>query len=212
MNLPYTSSKELNKIDSLKSKNSSGYNEITTDILKISKHLIISPIYIVICNKMLAQGIYPERLKFSLIRPIYKRGDKSGASKYRPISLKHVFSKKFDKVICNRLFDHLNKNTILNEYQYGFRSVISIETASHMLLNEIPTAVNCRQMVRGIFCDLHKAFGCINYVVPLKKLKYYGVSGTFYNLVKSYLNGRFVCVFFFFSCYHSPNFLDAPCI
>ena len=57
----YTSSKERNKIiDSLKSKNSSGYDEIITKIIKISKPFIISPI-INISNKVFAQGIYPER-------------------------------------------------------------------------------------------------------------------------------------------------------
>ena len=50
----YTSSKEINKIiDLLKSKNSSGYDEIITKIIKISKPFIISPI-INICNKVLA--------------------------------------------------------------------------------------------------------------------------------------------------------------
>jgi len=46
-------------------------------------------------------------------------------------------------------------------------------------------------MVGGIFCDLHKAFDSNNHVVLLEKLKLYGVSGKFYNLVKSYLNGRY---------------------
>ena len=63
-------------IDSLKDKNSSGYDEITTKIIKIIKPFVISPL-INIHNKMLAQGIYPEILKFSLIKPIYKSGDKS---------------------------------------------------------------------------------------------------------------------------------------
>ena len=68
---PYTSAKEINKIiDSLKDKNSSGYDEISTEIIKISKPLIISPL-ININNKTLADGIYPERLKFSSVKPIY---------------------------------------------------------------------------------------------------------------------------------------------
>ena len=46
-------------------------------------------------------------------------------------------------------------------------------------------------MVGGTFCDLHKAFDCIKHDVLLEKLKFYGVSGKFYNLVKSYLNGRY---------------------
>ena len=45
-------------------------------------------------------------------------------------------------------------------------------------------------MVGGLFCDLHKAFDCINHALLLEKLKFYGVSGKFYNLVKSYLGGR----------------------
>jgi len=72
---PYTSAKGINKIiDWLKDKNSSRYDEISTKIIKINKPFIISPL-INICYKMLAEGIHPERLKFSLIKPIYKSGD-----------------------------------------------------------------------------------------------------------------------------------------
>jgi hypothetical protein len=46
-------------------------------------------------------------------------------------------------------------------------------------------------MVGGIFCYLHKAFDCINHAVSLEELKFYGVSGKFYNLVKSYLNKKY---------------------
>jgi len=66
---------------------------------------------------------------------------------------------------------------------------VSTENASLILLNEILRAMNSKQMVGGIFCDLHKAFDYINHVL-LDKLKFYGVSGKFYNLVKSYLYGR----------------------
>ena len=101
-----------------------------------------------------------------------------------------VFSKIFEKVVYKRLFDHLNNNVILNKHQYGFRSEVSTENASYILLNEILTALNNKQM-GGIFCDLHKAFDCINHAVLLEKMKFYGVSGKFYNLVKSYLDGRY---------------------
>ena len=103
---PYTATKEINKIiDSLKSKNSSGCDEIPTKIIKISKPFVISPL-INICNKVLAQGNYPERLKFSLIKPIYKSGDKFSPSNYKPISILPAFSKIFEKVMYKRLFDH----------------------------------------------------------------------------------------------------------
>ena len=106
-------------IDLPKDKNSSGYVEISTQIIKISKPFIISPL-INICNKMLVHGIYPERPKFSLIKPIYKSGDKCSPANYRP-----VFSKIFKKVIYKRLFDNLNSNVTLNKHQCGFRSGVN---------------------------------------------------------------------------------------
>ena len=83
-------------------------------------------------------------------------------SNYRPLSLLPVFCKIFEEVIYSRLIDHLHSNVILNEHQYGFRSEKSTENASYVLFNEILTALNNKQMVGGILCDLHKAFDCIN--------------------------------------------------
>jgi len=102
-----------------------------------------------------------------------------------------AFSKIFEKVIYKRLFDHLKNNAILDEHQFGFQSEVSTDNASRILPNEIQESVNCKEMVGGIFCDLHKAFDCINHDVLLEKLKFYGESGKFYNLLKLNLNGRY---------------------
>jgi hypothetical protein len=46
-------------------------------------------------------------------------------------------------------------------------------------------------MVGGIFCDLQKAYDCVNHNILLTKLEFYGITGITYKLIKSYLQGRY---------------------
>ena len=79
-------------IKSLKAKNTYGYDDVSTKLLKISVKYICSPLTH-ICNKAISSGIFPERLKYSVIKPLYKKGDKTDPSNYRPISILTSFSK-----------------------------------------------------------------------------------------------------------------------
>jgi hypothetical protein len=58
-------------------------------------------------------------------------------------------------------------------------------------MEEILNALNNRMMVGGMFCDLEKAFDCVNHNILITKLEFYGITGTSLRLVKSYLEGKY---------------------
>jgi sarcosine oxidase/L-pipecolate oxidase len=65
------------------------------------------------------------------VKPLYKKGDKTELSNYRPISLLTTFSKFIEKIIYKRVYSHLNKNNILVNEQFGFREKLSTEMAKY---------------------------------------------------------------------------------
>jgi hypothetical protein len=131
-------------IKSLKTKNSFGYDEINTKLLKVSASYICSPLTY-IYNKSISTGILPERLKYSIIKSLYKKGDKADPSNYRPISLTS-FSKVLEKALYKRLIEHINNNNILQGEQFGFRKRLATEDAIFKLTHEILNALNSRAM------------------------------------------------------------------
>jgi hypothetical protein len=67
-------------------KKSSDYDEIRSKILKTCASLI-SHSLIYICNHSLYTGIFPDHLKIVVVKPLYKKGDKTNMANYTTIVL-----------------------------------------------------------------------------------------------------------------------------
>ena len=73
-------------IKSLETKHFNGYDEISTELLKISVTYLCSPLTY-ICSKSILSGIFPVPSKFSIIKLMYMKGDRMNPTNYRPLSL-----------------------------------------------------------------------------------------------------------------------------
>jgi len=82
-------------------------------------------------------------------------------------------------------------NSILVQEQFGFKTHSSTEQAAFNLINRIPTAMNNNQIVGGIFCDLQKAFDCVNHKILLEKLQFCVLERKFKALIESCLTDRY---------------------
>jgi Reverse transcriptase (RNA-dependent DNA polymerase). len=140
-----------------------------------------------IFHKSLSLGIFPSRLKFSIIKPFFRKGDRNNMVNDRPISLLTSFLKVLDKITHKRHLHHISANSVLVNQSFGFWTKSSTEEASFQLLIEILIALNNRLMVGGIFCNFEKAFDCFSQDILLYNLKFYGVTGKTVLLIKSYL-------------------------
>ena len=66
---------------------------------------------------------FPDCWKDSSVVLVFKNiGKRSTAKNYRSVSLLSVISKFFEKLVNNRIVDHLEKCDFFSDFQYDFRS------------------------------------------------------------------------------------------
>lgn len=184
----------MNVVAKFKTKNSSGYDNISAKVLKDIVGAIAKPITTLI-NRSLVEGTFPKALKHAKIIPVYKSKEKDLLTNYRPISLISNISKIFEKIIYKRIYSFLVMNKLLNPLQFGFKPKHSTIDALSTFTKDILTALEQKEHTLAIYCDLSKAFDTLDHNILLSKLYKYGVRGQTLNLIKSYLQDRtaYVC-------------------
>ena len=178
-----------NALGSLKTKKSSGYDDISADVLKrVSDEIFV--ILKHIFNISLAKGVFPNKLNIARVIPIFKKGNNTLVTNYRPISVLPCFSKLLEFIMYNRLYKHFVENNILYQKQFEFQNAHSAEHATLQLVNQITEAFSQAKYTLGIFLGLSKAFDTVNHNILLEKLKAYGIQSENLKWFRSYLSNR----------------------
>ena len=94
--------------------------DIISNKMLIAVKVQISKPLCMLFNKSLHQNIFPTDWKLAHVIPLFKAGDKSFPSNYRPISLLSCVSKLLEKIVFKHIFNHLQGNKLLCKFQSGF--------------------------------------------------------------------------------------------
>ena len=135
---------------------------------------------------------FPDIWKLANVVPVHKKEEKNLLKNYRPISLLPIFSKIFERVIYNPLFNHFVSNKLFTPAQSGFLPGDSCIAQMLSIIHEIKTSFDSNPPVdvRGVFLDISKSFDRVWHKGLLYKLKSYGVEGELQSLLECYLRDR----------------------
>ena len=152
-----TRSEIINIIHAFKDSKSPGPDNIGPKLLKSTLSDVIDPL-VYICNLSFSTGCVPDSFKIAKVIPVFKKGEKTNPSNYRPISLLSIFHKLLEKLMYKRVYSFLHKFSVLYQYQFGFRQYHSTSLALIELCDNIYTHLDQHEVVVGMYFDLQKSF------------------------------------------------------
>ena len=115
--------------------------------------------------------------KRAAIIPIYKSGDKTVPSNFRPISLTFVICKVLERIIRKHVFSFLDQKGCLNSTQHGFRPGHSCLSALLDVFDNIMRMLDSNSSVDMVYLDFSKAFDKVDHGILLHKLRAVGITG-----------------------------------
>lgn len=179
----------LTVVKNMKSSDSVDVYDMSSKLIKSVIDPILEPLTLCF-NYCLQQGVFPNFMKLSKVRPIFKKGEVNDLGNYRPISLIPVLAKIFEYLIFRQISTYFESSGLLSNCQFGFRKGRSTIDAIDELVRELFRVLERKGFAWVTFCDLSKAFDCVDHDLLLGKLKLYGINGTSLQLFKSYLKNR----------------------
>ena len=128
-----------------------------------------------------------------LITPIFKSGAKTNPSNYRGIAVLSCLGKLFSSISSQRLLQYVLENNILRKEQLGFRAGNRTSDA-HIMLHNLLYCHKRGQKIFSCFIDFRKAFDSIPRDNLFTKLLEIGISGEFFNILKTLYKNDNCCV------------------
>jgi len=158
---------------------------------------IMLPVITKIVNASLASGVFPSRLKHSIITPVIKKStmDPNSLKSYRPIANITFLSKVVEKAATCQVTDHVDSNCLGEQYQSAYRRYHSTETALLKVKNDILQSLDQGNAVFMVLLDMSAAFDTVDHSILLDRLQTrFGIGGVVKSWFSTYLHNRTIKV------------------
>ena len=176
-------------LKNIKPFTASGPDGIPARLLKETA-VEIAPAVTLLFQASVSQGKVPNQWKKAQIVPIFKKGSRSEAGNYRPISLTSILCKLCEHIIHCAIIRHLNDYKILSDAQHGFRKLRSCETQLILTIDDLAKGLDDKAQIDLVLLDYEKAFDKVSHRHLLKKAEHYGVRGSILEWIRDFLSDR----------------------
>lgn len=183
----------LKLLTSLNPHKAQGPDGIPSRLLKDHAELI-APMLQCVFQRSISEGRVPADWLHANVAPIFKKGNRSIAANYRPVSLTCICSKLMEHILVSNMMSHLESHNILYEWQHGFRSRRSCETQLTTFIHHLAQNLDWGRQTDIVIMDFSKAFDKVPHRRLLQKLSHYGIRGGAHRWISSFLHGRSQCV------------------
>ena len=185
----FTSPGVQKMLEGLDPGKASGPDNIPPTVLK-QLAPTLGPILTDLFNRSYQTGVVPQDWRDANVAAIFKKGKKTLAANYRPISLTCICCKLFEHVMTRHVMQHAENHNILYGLQHGFRSGLSCETQLVEFVHDL--AGNCHRghQTDVLVMDFSKAFDKVGHDRLLAKLEHYGITGHTQTWIRHFLTGR----------------------
>lgn len=179
----------LESLGSLRGSHAVGPDGYSATFYKEIKNEICAPLAEIFALS-LKSGKLPDIWKTARVTPIFKKGDASNPSNYRPIALTCVPCKVMEKIIRTSMLSFVQEHSLLSKDQFGF---IPRRSTCLQLLSVLDDWTNCLDMgipVDTILVDFAKAFESVVHTKLLGVLDHYGFRGLLLDWLGDFLQDR----------------------
>ena len=158
-------------------------------ILRVLKELAteLGPIFAHLFQQSIDSGDIPKEWTLANFSPLFKKGDRSLACNYRPVSLTCVPCKLLEHIVCSNIMAHLDEHKLLSDKQHAFRKWHSCETQLATVINDWAKILDNKSQVDTFILVFEKVFDTPPHELLKSKLFSYGIGGKILKRINAFL-------------------------